>query len=122
MLQSLIFRASVGAAGVAACVALLSGSAKAAENGTLNMRPVIITANAAPAPPNLFGTVALPVRPARYMDGWERARRDASALPQMQRLIAPARGLRPEQQLTYIQGAVFHLIRWRSDATEWGQQ
>lgn len=121
MLQSLVFRAFTGAAGIAACVALLSGSAKAADTGLTNIRPVIVTGTAAPAPPNLFGTVALPIRPDRYMDGWERARRDASGLPQMQRLIAPARNLRPEQQLTYIQGAVFHLIRWRSDATEWGQ-
>jgi predicted transglutaminase-like cysteine proteinase len=65
--------------------------------------------------------VALPVKPERYMDGWERARRDASSLPAMQRLIAPARALNREQQLAYIQGAVFRTIHWRSDATEWGQ-
>jgi predicted transglutaminase-like cysteine proteinase len=74
-----------------------------------------------PVTPSLFGTVALPVRADRYSAGWRRAALDASHLPSMQRLIAPARGLGRGQQLAYIQSAVTRGVRWISDATEWGQ-
>ena len=71
--------------------------------------------------PSLFGTLTLPVKAARYYDDWERARRDNSGDPRMRALIAPALHMTPDQQISYIQGAVFQRIRWMSDATEWGQ-
>ena len=111
----LLVRALLGSAGLAGCLALLSGVARAADGA--DQRPIVVTQILAPA---LFGTVTLPIRPTRYLDDWERARRDASNVPQMQSLIAPARGLSHDQQIYFIQAAVHRAIRWRSDATEWG--
>lgn len=114
MSHPLLMRAILGSAGLAGCLALLSGVARAADN------PIIVNGIAPAVPPAISGTLTVPVRPDRYLDGWERARRDDSADPRMQALIAPARGLTREQQIRYIQSAVFNRVRWRSDATEWG--
>ena len=114
----LLVRAVLGSAGLAACVALLSEVAKAADSADYS--PIVVSGIAPLAPPNMSGTVTLPVKPLRYLDDWERARRDDSGDPRMQALIAPARGLTPQQQVFYIQGAVFQRVHWRSDATEWG--
>ena len=117
----LLVRALLGIAGLAGCLALLSEAARAADSADLSQRPIIISRAVTPTAPALFGTVTLPIRPTRYLDDWERARRDASNVPQMQSLIAPARGLSAGQQVSYIQAAVQRAIRWRSDATEWGR-
>lgn len=106
----LLIRAVLGAAGLAGCLAILSGTARADD-----LKPVVARA------PDLFGTIALPVKALRYVDDWERARRDDSDDPRMRALIAPARGMTPQQQIMFIQNAVFHRIRWMSDATLWGQ-
>jgi predicted transglutaminase-like cysteine proteinase len=121
MRQLRLLRALVGGAGLAGCIALLAGQARA---DTLDFipAPIIVTGQAAPITPDLFGTVALPVRADRYAAGWRRAGLDASFLPSMQRLVAPARGLSREQQIAYVQAAVDRDIRWMSDATEWGLQ
>ena len=113
----LLVRLAVGSAGLAGCLALLSGVARAADSADYGQRPIIVTST---LPPHLSGTLTVPVKPERYLDGWERARRDASHNPQLRALIAPAIGLSREQQVAYIQAAVFQRIRWRSDATEWG--
>lgn len=116
-----MLRALVGGAGLAACIALLAGQARA-ESANYIPEPIIVTARNAPVNPDLFGTIALPVRADRYAAGWRRAALDASFLPSMQRLVAPARGLNREQQMAYVQAAVTRTIRWMSDATEWGLQ
>jgi predicted transglutaminase-like cysteine proteinase len=110
MSHPVLIRAILGAAGLAGCLALLSGVARAAD-----FQPAGAVA------PNLFGTLTLPVKAARYYDDWERARRDDSSDPRMRALIAPALRMTPDQQISYIQGAVYRWIRWMSDATEWGQ-
>ena len=118
-----LIRAVLGSAGLAACVGLLAGQARAQGVGGIYERwnnPIIVTSQGRPVTPDLFGTVALPVRADRYAAGWRRAARDASFLPSMQRLVAPARGLAREQQLAYVQAAVTRNVRWISDATEWG--
>lgn len=116
-----LFRAVLGSAGLAACVALLAGQARAQVSDIYaRWNPIVVTGHSAPVSPNLFGTVALPVRADRYTAGWRRAARDASFLPSMQRLVAPARGLAREQQIAYVQAAVTRNVRWISDATEWG--
>lgn len=71
--------------------------------------------------PNMLGTRAIPIRADRFSESLKRAREDASASPQMQQLIAPARSLAPMQKLAFVQTAVTHNIHWISDATEWGQ-
>jgi predicted transglutaminase-like cysteine proteinase len=119
MRHPLIVRAALGSALLVACVALLATMAQAADlqrqYATSSAYP-----SAAPQAPDLFGTVALPVHADRYSEDWERAQSDASALPQMQRLIAPAWRYNREQQLAYVQSAVHKLIHWESDATLWG--
>lgn len=120
MRHPLLVRMLLGGAGLAGCLALLSGVARAADSADFSQRPVIVS-GVQPLAPALFGTVTLPIRPARYLDDWERARRDASAVPQMRSLIAPARGLSRDRQIYFIQAAVHRAIRWRSDATEWGR-
>jgi predicted transglutaminase-like cysteine proteinase len=121
-----LLRAVLGSAGLIGCIGLLAGQARAdivrfVPAPPLAEQAIIVTAKAPPVAPSLFGTVALPVRADRYSAGWRRAALDASYLPSMQRLIAPARGLGRAQQLAYVQGAVTRRIRWISDATEWGQ-
>lgn len=120
MRQLRLLRALVGGAGLAGCIALLAGQARADTLDFIPQPPIIVTAQAAPISPNLFGTVALPVKAERYAAGWRRAELDASFLPSMQRLVAPARGLSREQQIAYVQAVVDRNIRWISDATEWG--
>ena len=119
-----VIRALLGGAGLAACVGLLAGQARADVVQFVPApyeNPHLIIVNGLPAAPNLFGTVALPVQAGRYSAGWRRATLDASHLPSMQRLVAPARGLSREQQIGYVQAAVTRSVRWISDATEWGQ-
>ena len=118
-----LIRALLGGAGLAGCVGLLAGQVRADIVQFVpvpydNRQPIIV--NGPPAAPNLFGTVALPVKADRYSAGWRRASLDASHLPSMQRLVAPARGLSRDQQIGYVQAAVTRRIRWISDATEWG--
>ena len=118
-----LIRAVLGSAGLLGCIALLSGQARAQSVSGIYERwnrPIVVNGRVAPVTPNLFGTIALPVRADRYAAGWRRADLDASFLPSMQRLVAPARGLSREQQLGYVQAAVTRNVRWISDATEWG--
>lgn len=112
---------AIGAAGLVAGLMLCAGKAQAQVADIYSKwNPIVVTANARPVTPELFGTVALPVKAERYYDGWERARRDASNLPSMQQLVAPARGLSRDQQISYVQTAVNRRVRWMSDATEYG--
>lgn len=117
MQHPLLLRAALGTAGLAACLALLSEVAKAADLG--DRRPIYVTRNV--SAPNFAGTMAIPIKPERYLDNWERARRDDRRDPALQHLVAPARELMPDQQIHYVQAAVPKQIHWRSDATEWGQ-
>src|SRR5829696_8485256 len=115
-----LFRAFLGGAGLAGCIALLAGQARAETSNFVPQNSILVTGQAAARTPDLFGTVALPVRADRYAAGWRRASLDASFLPSMQRLVAPARHYSREQQIAYVQYAVTKRIRWISDATEWG--
>lgn len=73
------------------------------------------------AGPTLLGTLAVPIRADRFDDSLRRAHEDASSSPQLQRFIAPARGLGRMQQIAYVQGVVSSNIKWESDTTQWGQ-
>jgi predicted transglutaminase-like cysteine proteinase len=115
-----LVRGLLGGAGLAGCIALLAAQARAETANIVPHTSILVTGQAGPRTPDLFGTVALPVRADRYAAGWRRASLDASYLPSMRRLVAPARGFSREQQIAYIQAAVTHQIRWISDATEWG--
>jgi predicted transglutaminase-like cysteine proteinase len=71
--------------------------------------------------PALLETTAVPIRADRFGESLQRAHEDASRSPLLQRLITPARGFTPLQQIGYVQHAVATAIRWESDATQWGQ-
>ena len=72
-------------------------------------------------PPDVLGTATLPIRADRYAIEWARASQDATAVPALQQMIQPARGLDRVAQIAFVQAAVAQRIRWRSDATEWGR-
>jgi predicted transglutaminase-like cysteine proteinase len=114
----LLVRAMLGGAGLTGCLLLLSGMARAADLASVRQPPITVTGRA--MAPSIFGTLTLAVKPERYYEDWERARRDATKNPQLRSLVSPARSLLPDQQIYYVQAAVPRLIRWRSDATEWG--
>src|ERR1044071_5087151 len=101
MRHPLVMRMVLGGAGLAGCIALLSGVARAADSVAITDDSITVVGHA--IPPTVFGTVTIKVKPERYLDDWERARRDASGDPLMRLLIAPAQGLTPEQQIFYVQ-------------------
>ena len=116
-----VARMLLGGAGLCGCLLLLVGQARAQVSDIYSRWDTITVTGTRPAsPPELFNTVALPVKADRYLDGWERARRDATGHPALQHLIAPARQLGRDRQIAYVQSAVHQRIRWISDATEWG--
>lgn len=108
---------------------VILGSVAAAVAATATAAPlispaagsVVTTLAFAGSAPNMLGTLALPIRAQRFDAGLQRALQNASAVPAMQRLVAPARRLPPAEQIAYVQRAVTANVRWASDATEWGQ-
>ncbi|MCL6730095.1 transglutaminase-like cysteine peptidase [Sphingomonas hankyongi] len=107
---------------MAGTAALALMVATAAESRPTTDKPIYAGPAAAPSwGPSMLGTVAVRVRADRFAASWGRALEDASRLPAMQRLIAPARSLTRPQQIAFVQRAVHANIHWISDATEWGQ-
>ena len=84
------------------------------------LRSPVAAASVPQSGPSLFGTTAVPIQAKRFSTEWNRASRDASWHPALQKLVAPARGLDRQGQIAFVQRAVHRRIRWRSDATEWG--
>lgn len=110
-----------GALGLACAILSPAGEARAQSAGALAAATLPLAVQRPAVAPALAGTVAVPISAKRFWDNWERARRDASALPQMRRLIAPARAMSRARQIFYVQAAVTRAIKWRSDATQWGR-
>ena len=105
----------------ALCAAAAAIPVPAAADSTQDTRagaPIIVTANVGP---NMLGTIALPIRAARFADSWGRASADASGSPELQRMIAPARSMGRLQKVNFVQAATHARVRWMSDATQWGQ-
>lgn len=116
------FRALLMRAAAAVLAMLIPGKALAQNGAPIGAAaPLKLAQQRQAVTPGFFGTVAVPISARRFWAEWERARRDASALPQMQRLIGPARGLSRRQQIEFVQSAVARLIGWRSDTTQYGR-
>lgn len=116
-----IIRPMIGMAGLLGCVALLADAAHAKPAATVSPGAMTRVPGQQPAvAPAFFNTVAAQISARRFWTEWERARRDASDMPQMQQLIAPARRLPALQKIAYVQSAVSKGIGWRSDATQYG--
>ena len=96
--------------------------ATSAQGLPMRDKPIYAGPNVAPSwGPSMLGTTAVRVRADRFSASWSRALEDASRVPAMQRLVAPARSMTRPQQIAFVQRAVSTNIRWISDATEWGQ-
>ena len=105
----------------AICAAAAAAHAPAAADSTENVQsstPIYVTGNVGPS---MLGTIALPIRAARFADSWSRASADATRSPTLQAMIAPARAMGRLQKVNFVQSAVHSRIRWMSDATQWGQ-
>ena len=101
-----------------ACAPLAATPALADSSEGIRKPPSMLVANAAP---NMLGTATTAIRADRFTGSWANAFQDASSSPLLQRLVAPARPLTPNQKLAYVQSRVHSSIRWISDATEWGK-
>ena len=111
----------IGAA-VAACA--LASSPLLAAPPVSQARSV--AAKGAVAPPSslapaMLGTAAIPIRAERFVLELARARQDSRSHPAIQRLVAPALGLKPLEKLDFVQKAVNRRVRWMSDTTLWGR-
>ena len=100
MRHPLLVRMLLGGAGLAGCIALLSGVARAAESADFGQRPIIVNGAVRAIAPSLFGTVTLPIRPNRYLDDWERARRDDSNVPPMRIWLRRLAGCRRDSRFS----------------------
>ena len=100
---------------IAVACALLASEASAEGNQRPRTLPLI------PAAPAMLETSAVPIRAERFAVELGRARQDGRALPAIQRLVAPARNLKPIDKLAFVQTTVNRQVKWMSDATLWGR-
>ena len=99
---------------VIAGAALALVATEAAAEG--NVRPRVVTA-LLPAAPAMLETSAVPIRAERFMLELGRARQDGRSLPAIQRLVAPARNLRPIDKLAFVQTTVNRQIKYDAGRT-----
>ena len=111
-------RGTIAGAICAAAAAIHSPAAADSIDGLPSAAPIFVTANVGP---NMLGTIALPIRAARFAESWSRASADATRSPELQRLISPARAMGRLQKVNFVQSAVHARVRWMSDATQWGR-
>ena len=111
-------RRIIGGAICAAAAAVHTPAAADSADVVRPAAPIFVTANVGPS---MLGTIALPIRAARFAESWGRASADATRSPEVQRLIAPARAMGRLQKVNFVQSAVHARVRWMSDATQWGQ-
>lgn len=79
-------------------------------------------AAAAPVQPDVFDTISVPTRYARFTDQWRRVSAERPASAALTHFVAPARHLDPAARLAFVQAAASRTVRWRSDATQYGQR
>lgn len=64
-----------------------------------------------PVGPNVFGTIALPVRARPTSTRWSKVMHAPLNQPALDRLTAEARALPPEAVVAYVQSAINHAVR-----------
>lgn len=114
-----LVRAGLGhfAACLAVVVGISSAPALADEVVTHWTMPAIaIPAAERPMAPNVFGTVALPVRARQTGTRWTKLMGASVDQPALHRLAAQLQGLSQHQQVSYVQSAVDHALRARPDS------
>ena len=95
---------------------LLATQAAAEGSGRARVVPALL-----PAAPAILETAAVPISAERFAIELGRARQDGRALPAIQRLVAPARSLKPIEKLAFVQATVNRQVKWMSDTTLWGR-
>ena len=105
-----------GTAIAGAALALLTTQAAAEGNGRARVVPALL-----PAAPAILETSPVPIRAERFALELGRARQDSRALPAIQKLVAPARSLKPMDKLAFVQTTVNRQVKWMSDTTLWGR-
>jgi predicted transglutaminase-like cysteine proteinase len=98
------------------CGGLALAPAEAMAQGHQDRAPGLL-----PAAPAMLDTSTVPIRAERFAVELGRARQDGRALPAIQRLVAPARNLRPAEKLAFVQTVVTRQVKWMSDTTLWGR-
>jgi predicted transglutaminase-like cysteine proteinase len=85
-------------------------AAIAADRTTLTQN----RAASAQVPPDVFGSVAMPLRHSRYDERWQRVLRQTSS-PQLPGLIQPATSLGRDQQVRFVNASMNRYISYRFD-------
>lgn len=104
------------AVAASAALALLTAEAQAEGIARPRAIPALL-----PSAPTILETSAVPIRAERFTLELGRARQDGRSLPAIQRLVAPARNLKPIDKLAFVQATVNRQIQWMSDTTLWGR-
>lgn len=71
-----------------------------------------------PIGPNVFGTVALPVRARQTSTRWTKLMQASLDQPVLDRVTAQAQGMTPPEQAAYVQSAVSHALRTGADSRD----
>lgn len=107
------------AATLCAATAWFAAPAQAGEVVTHWTMPLLaVTEAGQPLWPNVFGTVALPVRARQTSTRWTKLMRASLNQPPLLQLASHALGLPQEQQVAYIQSAVNDALRARADSRD----
>lgn len=103
----------------AVIAAVSPGVALAGEvHDTWHLPSLSVPEAARPAPPNVFGTVALPVRARQAGTRWTKLMRASLDQPALKRLTAQVRGHSQLQQAAFIQAAVSRSMRARDGSLD----
>lgn len=76
---------------------------------------------AAGSPPNVFGSIAVPVRHSAFSARWQRVVRETST-PQLAGFVQPARYLTRDQQVRFVNASMNRHIRYRFDTDASGDR
>ena len=98
------------------CAGVALAPADAFAQGRQDRAPSLL-----PAAPAMLDTSTVPIRAERFAIELGRARQDGRSLPAIQKLVAPARHLRPAEKLAFVQTIVTRQVKWMSDTTLWGR-
>ena len=96
---------------IAGAFVLAGGETASAQNGT--------AVNG--SPPDVFDSVAVPLRHSRYSERWQRVVRQTRP-PQLLGLIQPARLLGRDQQMQFVNASMNRHINYRFDTDPSGDQ
>lgn len=108
-------------AGICAFVAAVASGAPALADEVVThwaMPPIAIPEADRPVAPNVFGTVALPVRARQTGTRWTKLMRASLDQPVLNQLAAQAQGQSHAQQAAFVQAAVDHALRFSASSQD----